>query len=180
MNKSVNKLIEQQLQVEQLKNQLLIEMKEINEYKGATHLGATKYPVKGKKPAVTVCVDFDGTMVQHEYPHIGPEAEGCVETLKRWIEDYNVGIILDTMRSDEALEDAIDWCQKRGIKLYGIGCDPNQKRWTRSKKAYAPFSVDDRNIGCPLIYGKSKRPYVDWKSVNELFEPILKAINGIE
>lgn len=128
------------------------------------------------KPSVTICVDFDGTMVEHEYPFIGEEAPGCVKTLKTWIEKYNVGIILDTMRSGKSLEDAVNWCKSHEIKLYGISCDPNQKSWTDSPKAYAPFSVDDRNIGCPLVYGKSKRPYVDWKQVNKLVEPILKAI----
>ena len=180
MNTAVSKLIEQQIQTEQIKNELLKEMKEINEYVGASHVGPRKHPILGEKPLVTVCIDFDGTMVQHEYPEIGPEAEGCIETLTRWVEDYNVGIILDTMRSDEYLVDAVQWCNDNGIKLYGIGCDPTQKYWTNSTKAYAPFSIDDRNIGCPLIYGKSKRPYVDWKGVAELFEPILKALNGID
>ena len=101
MNTAVSKLIEQQIQTEQIKNELLREMKEINEYVGASHVGPRIHPILGKKPLVTVCIDFDGTMVQHEYPEIGPEAEGCIETLTRWVEDYNVGIILDTMRSGE-------------------------------------------------------------------------------
>lgn len=151
------------------------EINEIRDKVGAFHdTGIEDDGMMKSKPSITVCVDFDGTMVKHEYPNIGEEAEGCIDTLKRWINDYNVGIILDTMRSDESLDEAVNWCKKNGIKLYGISKDPTQERWTNSPKAYAPFSIDDRNVGCPLVYGKSKRPYVDWKKIVEIFEPVIK------
>ena len=48
MNTAVSKLIEQQIQTEQIKNELLREMKEINEYVGASHVGPRKHPILGK------------------------------------------------------------------------------------------------------------------------------------
>ena len=151
------------------------EMQEIQDNIGAFHETGLKDDGMMKiKPSITVCVDFDGTMVQHEYPDIGKETEGCVETLKRWVDEYNVGIILDTMRSGDSLDEAVAWCKEKGIKLYGISKDPEQEKWTDSPKAYAPFSIDDRNVGCPLVYGKSRRPYVNWYKIVEIFEPVIK------
>ena len=49
-----------------------------------------------------------------------------------------------------------------------------QEKLTDSPKAQAPFSIDDRNVGCPLVYGKSRRPYVNWYKIVEIFEPVIK------
>ena len=62
-----------------------------------------------KKHKITIALDFDGTCVRHRYPSIGEDLPLCVKTLKKWIKKYNVGLILDTMRSDKELEDAIQW-----------------------------------------------------------------------
>lgn len=62
-----------------------------------------------QKPIIPICIDFDGTVVTYKYPLIGEENDNCSEILKRWIRDYNVGIILDTMRSGETLNQAIEW-----------------------------------------------------------------------
>lgn len=121
-----------------------------------------------------VCVDFDGTVCAHEYPSIGEENKPCIEVLKRW-QDNGIGIILDTMRDGKALDEAVEWLKERGIKLYGIGKDPNQEKWTKSNKAYGIFSIDDRNLGVPLITFKNERPKVDWEKIDELYsERLLK------
>lgn len=124
--------------------------------------------VKSKLP---VCVDFDGTMVSHHFPYIGTENKPCVEVLKKWSAN-GVGIILDTMRDGKELEEAVKWCQDKGIELYGIGKEPNQHNWTTSPKAYGVLSVDDRNLGTPMktMTGEA-RPMVDWEEVDRLFTP---------
>lgn len=33
---------------------------------------------------LTIAVDFDGTCVEHEYPHTGNDAEGAVEVFASW------------------------------------------------------------------------------------------------
>ena len=63
---------------------------------------------KNSKPLITIVVDFDGTVVEHEYPRTGKENGNCSEILKRWIDEYNVGIILDTMRSGKLLDIAVN------------------------------------------------------------------------
>lgn len=134
--------------------------------------------VRYDKPIIPICVDFDGTIVTHEYPKIGKANPHAIEIMKELTEEYNVGWILDTMRSNYVLQEAVDYLSKNGIKLYGIGENPTQKRWTNSTKAYAPFSIDDRNIGTPLLYKENTRPYVDWLKIKEIIKPILDGMVG--
>lgn len=126
---------------------------------------------------IPVCIDFDGTVVEHMYPVVGNTLPMCVEYLKFWVESFNVGLILDTMRDGKELEDAVNWFKKHDIPLYGISKHPTQHTWTKSPKAYAPFSIDDRNVGTPLkIYSQSRRLGVDWDVVGPFFTKTLKAI----
>ena len=123
---------------------------------------------------LTVALDFDGSCVFHRFPKVGREIDGCVETLRRWCDLYNVGLILDTMRSGKELEDAINWFKERSIPLFGIQKHPTQHTWTTSTKCHARWSIDDRNVGVPLKKDEFGIPYVDWITLAREFEPVLK------
>lgn len=112
-----------------------------------------------------VAVDFDGTCVEHEYPEIGMDVSGAVETLKA-LRDNGVSIILWTMRSGEPLQQAVDWFAEKGIDLFGVNENPEQHTWTQSPKAYAQAYIDDAALGTPLM-GRvgAKRPFVDWAEI---------------
>lgn len=129
------------------------------------------------KYKISIALDFDGTVVEHEYPNIGKENENCSEILKRWVKDYNVEIVLDTMRGGDLLKDALKWFADRDVPIFSVGKTPNQVLWTDSPKAYALFSIDDRNVGCPMKYDSKKRLMVDWNKICEIFEPTLEIIN---
>lgn len=122
-----------------------------------------------KQPNITIALDFDGTVVRHKYPLIGEEVPHAVEVMKKWIDEYSVGFILDTMRDGKELEEAIKWFSDRGVVLYAIGKDPDQAAWTTSSKAHANFSIDDRNIGCPM-----KNGFVDWETIDKMMTPIFE------
>lgn len=127
-------------------------------------------------------IDFDGTVVTHEFPKIGKDI-GAVPILKKLIEAGH-HLILFTMRSNfigepgpigsigsgKHLDDAIDWFNKNNIPLYGIQTNPTQHTWTNSPKSYAEIMIDDSALGCPLIYNEkiSKRPYVDWIEIEKI------------
>jgi hypothetical protein len=117
-----------------------------------------------------ICVDFDGTVVDHCFPKIGTEAPGAIHWLKR-LQDQGARLILFTMRSDTSfggpmLTDAVDFLESRGIRLYGINTNPDQDSWTESPKAYGDIYVDDAAFGCPLIQPQGfRRPCVDWETV---------------
>ena len=95
-----------------------------------------------------IAIDFDGTCVTHDYPRIGKEI-GATEVLKRLVEAGHK-LILNTMRSDKELQDAVNWFKKNGIELYGVNENPTQKRWTNSPKVYAHMYIDDAALRCLL------------------------------
>lgn len=114
-----------------------------------------------------VAVDFDGTVVTHDYPVIGDDI-GAVPVLKELVAAGH-NLILWTMRSGDALEEAVGWFRLRDIPLWGINENPTQSSWTISPKAYAHYYIDDAGISCPLIYpSDGGRPYVDWVRVRQL------------
>ena len=59
-----------------------------------------------------IAVDFDGTCVEHEYPNIGLDVEGAVETL-RTLNNKGHRLILFTMRSGDKLDKAVKWFKDR-------------------------------------------------------------------
>lgn len=116
---------------------------------------------------VTIAVDFDGTCVTHEYPHIGLDI-GAAPVL-RALTEQGCRLILFTMRSGKLLKEAKDWFADNKIPLYAANENPEQKSWTSSPKVNADFYIDDAAIGSPLIFGdKSQRPYIDWEKMREL------------
>ncbi len=108
-------------------------------------------------------LDFDGTLVEHAYPHIGHDI-GAFEWLPT-IADAGGLFILHTMRSDDHLDQAVQYINKRGVDLYGVNRNPTQKEWTNSPKAYCHVYVDDAALGCPLVERPKRRAYVDWNRV---------------
>ena len=49
-----------------------------------------------------ICIDFDGTIVDHCFPEIGTEAPKAILWLKR-LQDQGAKLILFTMRSDTSV-----------------------------------------------------------------------------
>ena len=99
---------------------------------------------------MTIAVDFDGTIVEHRYPEIGKELPFATQTLKMLIEDRHK-LILWSVREGKLLEDAVEWCRKRGVEFYAINKDFPEEDLTKnqsfSRKLKADVWIDDRNIG---------------------------------
>lgn len=131
-----------------------------------------------------ILIDFDGTVVTHEFPEIGKDI-GAIPVLKDLVKKGHK-LILFTMRSDKTnvtsdhgeiivsedkhLSNAVKWFHKNKIPLYGIQTNPTQHTWTSSPKAYGQLIIDDTALGCPLKINTdiSSRPYVDWTLVRKL------------
>ena len=115
-----------------------------------------------------IAVDFDGTVVDHRFPDVGPDVPEAVASLQKLVADGHQ-IILWTMRSGVYLDHAVRWHRDRQIPLHGINSNPDQSSWTSSPKAYAQCYVDDAAVGCPLIQpAEFRRPCVDWVTIMEL------------
>lgn len=97
-----------------------------------------------------IAVDFDGTIVTHEYPKIGKEIPFATETLKM-LAKGNHRLILWTVREGELLQEAIDWCEKRGVIFWAVNKNyPEEKIDNNphySRKLTADYFIDDRGIG---------------------------------
>ena len=124
----------------------------------------------------TIAVDFDGTLVMHEYPRIGNEVPMAFSTL-RSLQKMGVRLILWTMRSDgklaenNYLQQAIRFCRDQDVLFYAINRNPSQDSWTNSPKVLADMYVDDSAFGIPTIEPRddtgtsTDRPFVDWSRV---------------
>lgn len=99
---------------------------------------------------MTIAVDFDGTIVEHRYPEIGKELPFATQTLKMLIEDRHK-LILWSVREGKLLEDAVEWCRKRGVEFYAVNKDFPEEDLTKnqsfSRKLKADVWIDDRNVG---------------------------------
>ena len=99
---------------------------------------------------MTIAVDFDGTIVEHRYPKIGEEVPFATETLRMLIKDGHK-LILWSVREDELLDEAVQWCRERGVEFYAVNKDyPEEKVEYNnhfSRKIKADLFIDDRNIG---------------------------------
>lgn len=117
-----------------------------------------------KNEPMIIAIDFDGTIVTHEYPEIGRPVPGAIETMKEFIARGDK-LILWTMRSGESLDDAVRYCENNGIIFWGINENPEQHKWTSSPKAYAHVYIDDAMVNAHLIYDTDNildRGYLDW------------------
>ena len=99
---------------------------------------------------MTIAVDFDGTIVEHRYPEIGKELPFATQTLRMLIEDRHK-LILWSVREGRLLEEAVEWCRKRGVEFYAVNKDFPEEDLTKNKsfsrKLKADVWIDDRNIG---------------------------------
>ncbi|MBO7315737.1 MAG: hypothetical protein J6U44_01035 [Paludibacteraceae bacterium] len=94
-----------------------------------------------------IAVDFDGTIVQHAYPLIGKEIPFAIETLKRLqAEDHHL-IILWTVRTGKALDEAVEFCRKKGLEFYAVNQNDPDEQISETKKVIADVYIDDRNLG---------------------------------
>lgn len=98
----------------------------------------------------TIAVDFDGTIVTHEYPKIGTELPFATDTLKMLIRDHH-RLILWSVREGQLLQEAIDWCKERGVEFWAVNKDYPEENESNnnhfSRKIKADYFIDDRNIG---------------------------------
>ena len=66
-----------------------------------------------------IAVDFDGTIVEHKYPHIGKEIPFAIATLKKLQTEHHI-LILWTVREGKFLKEAIEFCRKKGLEFYAV------------------------------------------------------------
>lgn len=120
---------------------------------------------------MTIAVDFDGTIVEHCYPQIGRELPFATQTLKM-LADEGHKLILWSVREGQLLEDAVEWCRKRGVEFYAVNKDfPEEdveKNMHFSRKLKADLWIDDRNVGGLPDWGTIYTMIHDGKSYEQI------------
>ena len=110
-----------------------------------------------------IAIDFDGTIVEHKYPQIGREIPFAIATLKQLQAERHL-LILWSVREGELLDEAVDFCRKRGLEFYAVNSN------------MPDMYIDDRNLG----------GLPDWGVIYEMihnrwsYERYLQKIHGFE
>lgn len=96
-----------------------------------------------------IAIDFDGTIVEDDYPRIGKPKLFAFETLQK-LQQEGYRLILWTYRYGNALQEAVAFCQQHSITFYAInnsfeGEDFDSEH--ASRKIHADLFIDDRNLG---------------------------------
>lgn len=117
---------------------------------------------------MTIAVDFDGTIVEHQYPEIGKPKMFAFETLKA-LQDRGDNLILWTYRAGNKLDEAVEYCRRNGIEFYAVNKNYPEEEFDSSisRKIIADIYIDDRNLG----------GFVDWSTVWQMLNPELFETN---
>ncbi|TVR38595.1 MAG: hydrolase [Cryomorphaceae bacterium] len=113
--------------------------------------------------SLTIAVDFDGTIVEHKYPDIGPEMLFAFDTLKK-LQSKGHKLILWTFRAGRYLDDAVEYCRENGLEFYAVNKSYPEEVFEDarvSRKINADLFIDDRNVG----------GFIGWGEIYQMIHP---------
>ena len=126
---------------------------------------------------MTIAVDFDGTIVEHEYPKIGKPIPFAIDVLKKLQYEEHHMLILWTVREGTLLDEAVEYCKNKGLEFYAVNKNFPEETLEPgiSRKIVADIYIDDRNLGgihdWGLIYRMIKFGDTSDNSHNENKQP---------
>ena len=131
---------------------------------------------------MVIAVDFDGTIVEHDYPKIGKPIPFAIEVLKKLQNEEHHLLILWSVREGDLLEDAVEYCKRAGLEFYAVNKNyPEEKPGLEPRKINADLYIDDKNIGgipdWGIIYNMLKfNTNMDW-DVNDFVSNNIRITN---
>jgi hydroxymethylpyrimidine pyrophosphatase-like HAD family hydrolase len=121
-----------------------------------------------------IAIDFDGTIVSHQYPDIGKAAPGAAETIQ-YLYDKGYKLILWTCRYGSDLVDAVDFVHRLVpyVKWSGFNAPYVDAPFkSLGRKIYADFYIDDKSINIPMVEYEDEDGWlhraVDWAFIKEI------------
>lgn len=105
-----------------------------------------------KKRQMIIAIDFDGTIVENKWPHIGTLKQGAKEVINNLYDNFNIDIIIWTCRGDKELEKALNFLKEMGIHYTCANRNVSMiERYysfekEQSPKIFADFYIDDKCI----------------------------------
>jgi len=109
-----------------------------------------------------IAIDFDGTIVEHQYPRIGKEMLFAFATIKE-LQKKGHKLILYTYRVGNLLDEAVDYCRQNGVEFYAINKNYPEEVLTDEtpRKLNVDIFIDDRNVG----------GFLGWSAVWQILHP---------
>jgi hydroxymethylpyrimidine pyrophosphatase-like HAD family hydrolase len=110
----------------------------------------------------TIAIDFDGTIVEHEFPRIGKEMLFAFATIKE-LHKKGHKLILWTYRTGDLLDEAVEYCKKNGVEFYAVNKNYPEEEFTPdiARKLIADIFIDDRNVG----------GFLGWSAIWQILHP---------
>ncbi len=110
----------------------------------------------------TIAIDFDGTIVEHDYPRIGREMLFAFATIKE-LHKKGHRLILFTYRTGELLDEAVEYCKQNGVEFYAVNKNYPEEEYNANspRKLNVDIFIDDRNIG----------GFLGWSNVWQILHP---------
>ncbi|MDR0370769.1 MAG: HAD hydrolase family protein [Prevotellaceae bacterium] len=96
-----------------------------------------------------IAIDFDGTIVENDFPRIGALIPDAKETINR-LHDEGHYIIIWTCRHGDKLTEAVNFLSHNHIMFNAVNADNPENTamyGDTGRKIYAHIYIDDRNAG---------------------------------
>lgn len=97
---------------------------------------------------IILAVDFDGTLTKEDnYPDIKEPNTELIEFLKKNRNKFQ--LILWTLRVQDNLKNAVDWCEKQGLTFDEVNDNlfDIKVQGCYSRKVFADYYIDDKFLG---------------------------------
>lgn len=96
-----------------------------------------------------IAVDFDGTLVEDEFPKIGAKRQTVINAVRE-LQRLGAKTILWTCRNGDALDKAVQWCKEHDLLFDAVNenLPEVQEKWGGdTRKVLADVYIDDKNVG---------------------------------
>jgi hypothetical protein len=123
--------------------------------------------------SLVLAIDFDGTIAMPDWPDIGPEIEGAIDTLKHF-QSRGCKLILWTCRSKRSgLPEAIWWCRERDLNFESENTNAIDMGPVGLEKVWADIYIDDAAIDWVMRSGKGPFTPERWNEIRVSIDAIL-------
>jgi hydroxymethylpyrimidine pyrophosphatase-like HAD family hydrolase len=96
-----------------------------------------------------VAIDFDGTLVEDKFPEIGAPRIDLIHELRELQENHpDWKFILWTCRTGRRLEEAVEVCERFGLRMDAINDNLEEVKTLyqdNARKIFADVYIDDKN-----------------------------------
>lgn len=103
---------------------------------------------RSKRKKLILAVDFDGTIVEEHYPHIGPMRTGAKRVINKLHREGHT-ILIWTCRNRHFRTRARKFLENSGIRFHRLNEQAEEIliKWGDTRKLSADLYIDDKGIG---------------------------------